>query len=223
MEEREPLQPLSPSQMETLEQAVASYEAAVTVEAAEYLLARGIGQREAATHRLGVVSDPFPGHGHFQGMLAIPYLDRLGRPLSIRFRCMEKHDHRENYHGKYNSIKDEPTRVYDVGSIFAAGNTIHVTEGELDAVILHKMGLPAVAIAGAKAWKGHHRRMLAGFNRIWVWGDPDDAGAEFVQRVTKSLRNARGVRLTYGDVTDTYLALGGEALMELVETEEEAA
>lgn len=224
MEEREPLQPLSPSQMEALEEALRSYEAAVTVEAAEYLLGRGIGEAEAVTHRLGVVSDePFPGHGHYRGMLCIPYLDKDGKPLTMRFRCMENHDHREHFHGKYNSLKDDPTRVYNIAAIFAAKDEIHVTEGELDAIILTKIGLPAVAIPGAKAWRGHHRRMLAGFSRVWVWGDPDDAGAEFVARVTKSLRQARGVRLRGGDVTDTYLALGAEALLELVEPQEEAA
>lgn len=223
-EEREPLQPLSPSQMEALEEAVSSYEASVTVEAVDYLESRGIGEREAVAHRLGVVGDPFPGHGKFRGMLCIPYLDKDGRPLSVRFRCMEQHDHREaHFSGKYSSIAGEATRVYNVGAIFKATDTIHVTEGELDAVILNKVGLPAVAIAGANAWKGHHRRMLAGFNRVWVWGDPDDAGAEFVQKVTKSLRQARGVRLSHGDVTDTYLALGEDALLELVETREEAA
>lgn len=221
-DEREPLQPLSPSQMSALEEAVASYEAAITVEAAEYLLGRGIGQAEATAHRLGVVSDdPFPGHGHYEGMLCIPYLDKDGHPLTMRFRCMEDHTHRDFYHGKYNSLTDDPTRVYNVKAIHEAGSEIHVTEGEFDAMILNKIGLPAVAIPGAKAWKGHHRRMLAGFNKVWVWGDPDDAGAEMVQKITRSLRQARGVRLTGGDITENYLAHGAEALLELVETREE--
>jgi 5S rRNA maturation endonuclease (ribonuclease M5) len=61
--------------------------------------------------------------------------------------------------------------------------------------------------------------MLAGFSRVWVWGDPDDAGAEFVQKVTRSLRNAKGVRLRDGDVSDTYQAGGADALTALINSE----
>jgi DNA primase len=119
------------------------------------------------------------------------------------------------------SMTDDPSRVFNVRAIHQAGDEIHVTEGEFDAIILSKIGLPAVAIPGAKAWKGHHRRMLAGFSRVYVWGDPDDAGAEFVQKVTRSLRSAKGVRLRGGDVTDTYLAGGADALLALIARKEE--
>jgi DNA primase len=215
------LQPLSASQRESLEEAVTSYEAAVTPAAAAYLKARGLTKAEAVTFRLGVVADPFPGHERFRGRLVIPYLDRDGKPLTVRFRCMSDHDHREFGHGKYMSMTDDPSRVFNVRAIHQAGDEIHVTEGEFDAIILSKIGLPAVAIPGAKAWKGHHRRMLAGFSRVYVWGDPDDAGAEFVQKVTRSLRSAKGVRLRGGDVTDTYLAGGADALLALIARKEE--
>lgn len=206
MSEHEPLQPLSPSQREMLEEAVSAYQAALTPGAARYLLDRGIGREEAATHRLGVVGDlPFPGHERFRGMLAIPYLDRNGSPLTVRFRCLEDHDHRAHFHGKYNSIKDDPPRMYGIDSIHQAGDTLDVTEGELDRVILRKLGLFAVAIPGASIFQGRHRRMLAGFNRIRVWGDPDDAGAEFTAKLCRALRQARGMRLRDGDVTETYM------------------
>lgn len=48
--------------------------------------------------------------------------------------------------------------------------------------------------------------MLAGLNRIWVWGGPDDAGAKLVHRVTRALPQARGVRLRAGDVGETWKA-----------------
>jgi len=59
--------------------------------------------------------------------------------------------------------------------------------------------------------------MLAGFSRIYVWGDPDDAGAAFMQRVCKALRQAKAVNLRDGDVTETYLAGGADALLALIE------
>jgi len=208
--EREPLRPLSVSQLETLEEATRSYQGAVTAPVAKYLHARGIGREEARTSRLGVVADPFPGHNMYRGMLAIPYLDRNGNPLTIRFRCLTEgctHD----FHGKYNTVKGDYPRMYGIGSIFEAQDEIHVTEGELDSIILCKLGLPAVAVPGAEMWFGRHRRMLAGFNRVWVWADPDDAGAELANKITRQLRSAKGVRLK-ADVTDTYIAGGADAI-----------
>lgn len=215
MTEHEPLQPLSNSQREMLEEAVESYELAAT-DASLYLEGRGLADETVGMFRLGVVRDPFPGHEKFRGMVAIPYLDRDGKPLSIRFRCIEDHDHRESYHGKYMSIAEEPSRVFNIGGIHQAGSEIHVTEGEFDAMILNQIGLPAVAIPGAHGFQGHHRRMLAGFNRTWVWGDPDEAGSEFTNKIVRMLRSAKGVRLKGGDVSDVYLFDGPERLYELI-------
>src|SRR5690606_23570625 len=127
----------------------------------------------------GVVADPVPGHSRFEGWISIPYLRHDGQPLSIRFRCIEDHDHREHGHGKYMSMPGEPARVFNTGAILRATDAIHVTEGEFDAMILESLGLPAIAIPGASGWKPHHPRMLHGFRRVWVWGDPDDPGADF--------------------------------------------
>jgi 5S rRNA maturation endonuclease (ribonuclease M5) len=216
LSEPEPLRPLSTSQREALEEATSAYQAAVTPQAARYLLNRGIDRPAAATFRLGVVADPMPGHERFRGFVSIPYLDRTGQPLTLRFRCIEAHEHRELGHGKYMSITGEPARVYNITAIHDAADDIHVCEGEFDAQVLTVVGLPAVAIPGASGWRNHHRRMLAGFSRVWVWGDPDDAGAEFTTKVTRSLRTAKGVRLRTGDVTDTYLTGGADALHALI-------
>jgi len=205
--------------MEALETAVASYESQLTVDAARYLRNRGVDQAVALTHRLGIVTDPVPGHGRFRGMLAIPYLDKDGHPLTIRFRCLQQHDHRAAFHGKYNSMAEDPSRVFNIKAIFDAKDEIHIAEGEFDAMILTKVGLPAVAIPGAHGWQYHHRRMLAGFSRVYVWGDPDDAGAEFVTKVVASMRTARGVPLKAGDVSDTYNQGGAEALYALINRE----
>jgi DNA primase len=201
-----------------LEEAVSTYQAHITPEVATYLLNRGIGREEAVANRLGLVADPAPGHEKYRGMLAIPYLGRDGQPLTVRFRCLQEHNHRDYFHGKYNTIKDDPPRMYGVDSIHQAADEIHVTEGELDRIVLRKLGLHAVAIPGANMWFGRHRRMLAGFNRVWVWSDPDDAGAELLGKITRALRSAKAVRLK-ADVTDTYLAGGADALLSLIAKE----
>lgn len=214
------MRPLSDSQREILEEAATSYQQAVSVDVARYLQARGIGQAEAATFRLGYVADPHPGHEHVRGRLAIPYLGHDGRVLSIRFRCLGQHKCSDLNHGKYMSLRGEPTRMYNVPALHAAGDEIHLTEGELDAIILSKIGLHAVAVAGNHAWAGRHRRMLAGFSRVWTWADPDQAGSELTNTVTRALVTAKPVRLREGDVGETYLKHGAEHLLSLLEPKE---
>lgn len=220
MSEREPLQPLSSSQKERLEAAVQSYEAAMTVEAARYLLGRGLTKETVLGARLGVVAtDEF---GHWVGRLAIPYLDREGKPLTIRFRCMRNHNCKEAGCPKYLPITGDPSRMFNIRAIHEATDEIHVTEGEFDAILLGQLGLHAVAMPGASSFQGHHRRMLAGFNRTYVWGDPDAAGAEFINKVCRQLRSAQGVRMRGGDVTETYLAGGPSAIYDLIRPQGES-
>ncbi len=211
MSEHETLRPLSDSQMELLEEATSAYQAAVTPAVARYLLNRGISREAAVTNRLGVVSDPFPGHGRFRDFLSIPYLDKDGCPLTIRFRCLQDHNCRDHGHGKYMTIPGDIPRMYGIASIFEADDEIHTTEGELDRIILRQLGFHVVGLPGANMWKNRHRRMLAGFSRVYHWGDPDDAGADLTAKITRALRSAKPVRLT-ADVTDTYLAGGAEAI-----------
>lgn len=219
MSEHEPLRPLSDSQREALEEATSAYQAAVTEADARWLLGRGLSPEVADTFRLGVVHNAIPGHSRFEGFLAIPYLDKDRRPLSLRFRCLAAHDHREHGHGKYMSIAGEPPRVFNIKAIHEAEDEIHVCEGEFDAITLTAIGLPAIAIPGAQGWRNHHRRMLAGFSRVWVWGDPDDAGMEFNNKVTRALRQAKAVRLRDNDVNSTYQDGGAEALYDLLRKE----
>ncbi|ABP53003.1 toprim domain-containing protein [Salinispora tropica] len=219
MTERDPLRPLSVSQRETLEEATAAYQSQLTADVAGYLTARGIGQDLADAHRLGAVVEPMPGHKRFQGMLAIPYLDKDGLPLSMRFRCIEAHEHRDYHHGKYNSMTDESTRMFNIGAIHRDGSEIHLAEGEFDTILLDLVFSGAVGVAGARAFLPRHRRMLAGFSRIWVWADPDDAGTELANTVTRGLRGARVVRLRGGDVTDIYMAGGAPSLHSLIDAE----
>ncbi|WP_420841971.1 toprim domain-containing protein [Haloactinopolyspora alba] len=184
------------------------------------MIARGIGQAEAATFRLGYVADPHPGHEHVRGRLAIPYLGHDGRVLSVRFRCLQVHSCKDAGHGKYKSLEGEPTRMFNVPALHVAGDEIHLCEGELDCIILTKIGLNAVAVAGNHAWAGRHRRMLNGFSRVWTWADPDKAGSELTNTVTRALVTAKPVRLREGDVTDEYLKHGAEHLLGLLERKE---
>ena len=213
------LRPLSDSQREIAETATTRYQDQFSVEAYDHLAARGIELEAAQAARLGQVSDPEPGHEAFAGRLAIPYLDRNGQALTLRFRCLKGHDHKapEVRCPKYMSISGDTPRLYNVRAVHQATDEIHIAEGELDAIVLEQLGLHAVALPGADAWKSHYRRIFDGFNQVLVWADPDEAGGKLRQTILNSVYQARPVNLTVGDVGETLLQLGAEALERALE------
>lgn len=218
-EDKDSLQPLSESQQRSMEEAVARYESELTPEGEAYLNARGIDMFAAQRFRLGQVVNPVAGHQRYKGMISIPYLDKHGKALSLRFRCIEQHDHREHHHGKYNGIKDEPTRLFNIRAIHEApvGQPLHITEGEFDAMVLTTCGYNAIAVPGASSWKYHYAVSVRGFSRVYVWGDDDEAGAEFVQKVCRAVRAAEGVNIRGGDVSDLFIKSGPQGVRSLIE------
>ena len=209
---------ITPSQVAILTEAVSRYSEASWL-ADDFLARRGIAESAASTFRLGVVTDPEPEHARFEGWLSIPYLgyseDGVEECWGVRFRCIE--DHKCSGHGKYQGLAETPTRMFNVRAIDDADFVIHVTEGELDCVILNQLGLNAVAIPGANNWKYHYYNLLNGFNKVFIWGDPDAAGAEFSAKLTRIIPNSAAVRLEVGDVNDTYLDGGRAAVMAAME------
>ena len=230
MSQPESLRPITPSMVAMMTEAADRYQARRTADVDEYLAARGIAPETADLFRLGYVTDPAPGHERVEGWLAIPYLgmndDGEEEVWSIRFRCLPELQHpgascKDMRHGKYHGLAHEWARVYNVRVLPVAGTEIHIAEGELDAVVLNQAGFPAIGMPGATQWRYHHARMLAGFSKVYVWGDPDEAGAKLVGDVMAACRNAAPVRLTEGDVTETFLSAcdgadwsGGYALLD---------
>lgn len=187
----------------------------------QYLASRGIDTATANTFRLGYVDEPAAGHARFAGRLAIPYIGADGRILHIKFRCLEEHNCKENGHSKYDQPPG-PARLFNIPAIHRPGHTLHITEGELDAVILNKIGLAAIGGPGATSWKYHFTRCVAGFSKVWVWGDGDEAGSEFVQTICKAVRQAEGVNVPKGmDATEIFKRGGAEALLALINNKED--
>jgi DNA primase len=207
------LHPLPRSYKELLDQAVTTYEGNLS-HASEYLRGRGIHPDTARAFRLGVVVDPTTGHEPFAGRLAIPSLGPSG-PYQIKFRCIRGHDCKEFSHPKYLTDAMD-SRLYNVRSIAELGDTICITEGEIDAITLSQLGYKAVAAPGSNTWKRHHSRMFAGFARVFVFGDGDKAGRTFAKEVSDSIRAA--VRVALPDEDDLnliYTRDGAEAIHEL--------
>lgn len=201
---------------ELMERATATYQADV-VEAKDFLLARGIDGATAKRFRLGVVKNPIIGHEQYTNRLAIPYITPSG-VVDIRFRCIQNHDCKENKHGKYMSQPGHRARLYNTTSIMTADDTIAITEGEMDAIILNMIGIPAVGVPGAQAWNmEYYTRIFQDFTNVFVFGDGDEAGFKFARTVAATVEDATIIDVPTGfDVNDLYLTEGKEGILKRV-------
>jgi len=214
---QEPLHPLRESRLSMNKEAANRYSGAIFL-AGGWLEKRGISDETAESFRLGVVTNPIPGHERYEGWLSIPYLDYRDRVLKVRFRCLGEHGGKckDFGHGKYIDLPHEVARVFNTKALHDPGEEVHICEGELDSVILTQAGLNAIALPGANQWRYHHTRMLADYSKVYVWADADDAGSQFASDVLSSMSRADQVRLPPGlDVNDYFLREGVDGLWAL--------
>lgn len=226
---------LSPSQKKSLESALVRYNANVD-QAADYLATRGIDLEYARQCGLGVVSEEddvtriLPG---LKGRLAIPYITPAG-PRQFSFRCMKDHDCK-GIHAKYlpfpgltEGLDKSSKLLYFVMAYQTAGHTICLTEGELDALTLNMLGIPAMGIPGAKNWQKHWSAVLEDFSSVVVFRDGDvqkqnaagkivePASDGFVANIIKNVGGSR-VRVVVlpdgEDVNSVYVKHGVDALV----------
>lgn len=172
---------LTQEQRSLLENQTSQYQSNLYV-AAEYLEGRGITEDTAVSARLGVVDEPIHGDSEAEyRRLVIPFITRSG-VVDLRYRCLREHECSENGCPKYLGRPGSSLRIYNVGCLVSAGNSICITEGELDALILNQLGYDAVGLPGAESWKRHWRRLFEDFERIVVFGDGDAAGKRFIRK-----------------------------------------
>jgi len=195
-----------------LEKASSHYEQNVEL-AESYLKSRGLSLADAKRHRLGVVNKPVVGHEMFEGRLSIPYLTPSGM-VDLRFRAIN------NEEPKYLSLPNSSTRLYNVKSFFEAKEWICVCEGEIDTITLSKLGYPAVGIPGVKNIKRHYYRILADFDKIYVFADGDTAGKEFAKDLAKKLAGVVQIQLPDGeDVNSLFTKNGSQWFEERIDNE----
>lgn len=201
---------LTTTQRSDLEAATAHYATSVD-DAGHYLYNRGITYAMGMAARLGVVKDPMPGHEDMVGRLAIPYLAVSG-VVDIRFRALDGTE------PKYLSLTGHAPRLYGTDSLASSGQIAAIAEGEFDSLIVrHHLGIPCVGVPGAQVWNGkkHFPRMFAGFRRVYIFGDADEAGRDLTRQIIKTVPNATNVVLPEGlDVSETFLAYGADFLKE---------
>lgn len=151
-------------------------------QAEDYLKQRGISQEVARLARLGVVVEPEVGHEAFVGRLSIPYITKSG-VVDLRFRSLNP-----AVEPKYMGLTGVETKMYNVLDVERAGDFIGVCEGELDTLTMSGcIGIPCVGVPGANSWKRHYTRLLADFERVFVFADGDQPGTEFARSLAREL------------------------------------
>lgn len=180
--------------------------------AEEYLANRGFDVAKLKPYGLGYVQDPLPGHGMFQGWLAIPYLKYSPTTgwsaVSMRFRCIQNHNHKTAHGGgKYMPSPGSGTHIYNTVAVVKNNDEICLTEGELDSVIVETgLGLPSCGAPGANTWNKKFARMFEGFSKVYVLEDGDAAGAQFGEAVAATLSNVRRIPMPPDmDVNEVFL------------------
>lgn len=201
---------LSNSQRQYLLRATQQYASNVDL-ARDYLATRGLSVEEARMFHLGVVADPLPGHEHFTGRLAIPYVTPTG-VVDIRFRAM--HGEEPKYLGAPNAT----TTMFNTNAVFQAHKYLCVTEGELDCIIMSvKTSHPTVGIPGANNWKPHYARILDDFDMVIVLADGDKAGLDFGKKIARELPNVNVIPMPENeDVNSVFLLHGKDWLDERI-------
>lgn len=193
-------------QKELLGRATEKYSANIHL-AENYLRSRGIPIETARLARLGVVVEAEVGHEAYQGRLSIPYVTKTG-VVDIRFRSLNP-----AVEPKYMGLTGADTKMYNVLDIERAGDYIGVCEGELDTLTMSAcVGIPCIGVPGANSWKKHYTRLLADFERVFVFADGDQPGKEFASSLARELP-VTVVGFPDGeDVNSYYTAHGAEAI-----------
>lgn len=191
-------------QKELLEKATTKY-AANIYQAEDYLKSRGIPIEIARLARLGVVVEAEVGHEVYQGRLSIPYITKSG-VVDLRFRSLNP-----AVEPKYMGLTGADTKMYNVLDIERAGDFIGVCEGELDTLTMSAcVGIPCIGVPGANSWKKHYTRLLADFERVYIFSDGDQPGKEFANSLARELP-CTVVQFPDGEDVNSYYASHGSA------------
>lgn len=142
-----------------------------------WLRDHAVGRDEIERYVLGLV----PRGERNAGRVAIPYLTRAG-VKAFKFRCLADHDCHEVECPKY--ILEGDVRIYNPAAFQAAGNTIGISEGEIDAAVATMHLLPTVGFPGATMWaanKAVWKFALRDYDDIIVFADGDKAGLDYAR------------------------------------------
>lgn len=168
--------------------------------AADWLLGRGLTMETLTAFKVGEVERDG------KTFAVLPYL-RDGELVNVKYRNVaDKRDMRQE--------KDAEPCLFGWHLIDPRLRTVAITEGELDAMTLHQIGIPALSInagAGNHQWIESDWDRLERFSEILLCFDNDDAGQKGAREVATRLGIERCKLVTFGakDAND-WLQQGAE-------------
>lgn len=184
--------------------------------AEKYLIQRGITKEAQNYFHLGFVGEPEPEER--------PYLNRLSIPFIVGSTCVGiKYRVLDDREPKYLSSSGfEARRIFNPNILKSLHTKVYVCEGELDAITLTQLGVPAVAIPGANNWNPVAGRALR-HRRIVVLADGDgktakgrEAGPKLGKQLLSSLDDCGMIIMEGTDVNQYFLDHGGDQLLEYI-------
>lgn len=173
--------------------------------ARSWLNNRGINDITIDVFSIGYTLDhPMLPHGG----IVIPVHDHTGQFAFNKYR----RDPLDNDKPKYLYDKGSRIALFGAHRITDVTKPIVITEGELDAMVLHSMGIQAVSsTGGAMSFQEEFVDMLG--EDVYLCFDNDDAGAEGMAKAMDYLPNAKVIFIpeTPGvkDISD-FVARGGD-------------
>lgn len=146
--------------------------------------------------------------------LIIPYLWE-GQIVYLRGRYFDKDGQTKTENGsKYIGLRNDamnvnsPKRFFngDILKTMLLGETVYITEGEFDSIVIEQMGFNAVAVPGAgNLPKEDKLKRLSKLNVVYC-GDNDTAGQGLLQRLELALqKNIIVKKFDKKDINDWYV------------------
>lgn len=215
MAEPDLLEPVPALRLSRMTEAAKMFHQSLNDECREYVDGRGL-ESQIGRFMLGTVPEDCGAEwSPYRGMLSIPYINLNNQVVQIKFRNLREEG------PKYLNLPSLPTSPFNMKAVDSGSRTINVTEGEFDAMSLASLGYAAISIPGASNWKPYYRNMLDNFERVVLWGDPDDAGQSFNAAVQDSVRKATVAYLStdindalvegnWTGISDAFIRAGGE-------------
>jgi hypothetical protein len=193
------------------------YHEELTEETRSYLAARALDRTAVDGALLGLVASPDPAHEPYRGRLSIPFITPTG-VVQMRFRCLEDHDCKAEKCPKYLGVAGGATHLYNVQALHDADSRVGIAEGELDALVATRAGLPTVGCVGSENWKPFYYRLFDDFEYVYILGDGDTAGRKWAGGLSSTIPGAVSrVQPAGYDVTSFVTEFGTDAFMSMVQ------
>lgn len=138
----------------------------------------------------------------------IPYRDQGGREIAVRYRVKATGD-------KFRWQRGAKVALYGLDRLDSEAGYVVLVEGESDAQTLWLHGISALGVPGAQSFRPEWSELLAGLT-VYVWPEPDAAGAQFLQRIGAAVPECLALTPPAGrkDISECHLA--GENIPQLV-------